>query len=73
MAPLVDYLRSPWQAPDRRLVRRTRSVRLRLVTPYGLRYDLRRALEYRREGGWAAVRAKWRERRRARVETRSGS
>jgi hypothetical protein len=75
LAPLVDYVRLPWEAPDRRLVRRTRSVRLRLVKPYGLRYDLRRVLAYRREGGWAAVRDKARERRqaRARVETRSGS
>ncbi|HEY4152621.1 MAG TPA: glycosyltransferase [Pseudolysinimonas sp.] len=73
LAPLIDYLKTPWQAPDRRLVGRTRSVRLRLVTPYGLRYDMRRVLQYRREGGWAAVRDKVRERRHARAETRSVS
>jgi glycosyltransferase involved in cell wall biosynthesis len=75
LAPLIDYVNAPWPAPDRALVRRTRSVRLRLVVPYGVRYDVRRVLAYYREGGWTAVRAKLRERRAAavRVETRSGS
>jgi hypothetical protein len=75
LAPLVEYAAAPWPAPDRALVGRTRSVRLRLVVPYGLRYDLRRVLSYYREGGWAAVAAKLRERRatRVRVETRSDS
>jgi glycosyltransferase involved in cell wall biosynthesis len=75
LAPLIDYVKAPWPAPDRALVRRTRSVRLRLVVPYGVRYDVRRVLAYYREGGWTAVRAKLRERRAAavRVETRSDS
>jgi glycosyltransferase involved in cell wall biosynthesis len=75
LAPLVEYVAAPRQAPDRALVRRTRSVRLRLVVPYGVRHDLRRVLSYYREGGWAAVAGKLRERRAAavRVETRSDS
>jgi hypothetical protein len=73
LAPLVEYLRAPWPAPDRQLVRRTRSVRIRLVTQYGPGYDLARLLHYRRDGGWATVADKVRERAgaRARVVGRS--
>lgn len=73
LAPLVAYVRAPWQAPDRELVRRTRSVRVRLVTQYGLRYDAARVLHYWRAGGWAGVAGKVRERRRARSQGVTGS
>jgi len=66
LAPLVEYVAKPWPAPDRQLVRRTRSVRPRLVTQYGPAYNLARILHYRRDGGWAAVADKVRERMRAR-------
>jgi glycosyltransferase involved in cell wall biosynthesis len=66
LAPLVEYVRDPWPAPDRQLVRRTRSVRLRLVKQYGVGYNLARMLHYRRDGGWAVVADKVRERMRAR-------
>jgi glycosyltransferase involved in cell wall biosynthesis len=65
LAPLADYVRDPWPAPDRELVRRTRSVRVRLVKQYGLRYNLDRMLHYLRQGGWAAVADKVRERLRS--------
>ncbi len=67
LAPLVEYVRAPRRAPDHELVRRTRSVRIRLVTQHGVRYDLARVLHYGRDGGWAAVVDKVRERRRARA------
>ncbi|MEO6116562.1 MAG: glycosyltransferase [Pseudolysinimonas sp.] len=67
LAPLVAYVRDPWPAPDRQLVGRTRSVRLRLVTQYGPGYDLARVLHYWRDGGWSTVVGKVRERRRARA------
>jgi len=67
LAPLVTYLRDPRPAPDRALVARTRSVRLRLVNAYGPRHDLSRALQYLREGGWSAVVGKARERAGARA------
>ena len=65
LAPLADYVRDPWPAPDRELVRRTRSVRVRLVKQYGVRYNLDRMLHYLRQGGWAAVADKVRERLRS--------
>lgn len=67
LRPLVDYVRDPWPAPDRHLVRRTGSVRLRLVTQYGFGYDLGRVLHYRRDGGWSTVVGKMRERLRSRA------
>jgi len=67
LAPLVAYLRDPQPAPDHALVRRAHSVRLRLVTAYGPWHDLRRALHYRRDGGWSAVVGKARERAGARA------
>ncbi|MEO6533001.1 MAG: glycosyltransferase family 4 protein [Pseudolysinimonas sp.] len=69
LAPLVKYVKEPWQAPDRLLVRRTRSVRLRLVKHYGPAHNLRRALHYFRAGGWSAVDGKMRERLRARASS----
>lgn len=67
LRPLADYVRDPWRAPDRQLVRRTRSVRLRLVTPYGPVHTVKRVLHYLRNGGWPMVAAKVRERRSARA------
>lgn len=67
LAPLVEYVRDPWPAPDRELVRRTRSVRLRLVKHYGPGHDVRRARHYLRNGGWSMVVSKARERLRARA------
>lgn len=63
LRPLADYVRAPWPAPDRQLVRRTRSVRLRLVKAYGPVHNARRALHYLRNGGWSTVARKVRERR----------
>ncbi len=73
LGPLVDYVRDPRPAPDRRLVRRTRSVRLRLVTAHGPVHNARRVLYYLRNGGWSTVASKVRERRdgRATPVTRS--
>jgi len=73
LAPLVDYVRDPWAAPDRRLVRRRHSVTVRLVKQYGPGYNLSRVLHYRNDGGWAAVAGKVRERRRARARSASDS
>lgn len=67
LGPLVDYVRDPRPAPDRQLVRRTRSVRLRLVTAYGPLHNARRVLHYLRNGGWSTVAGKVRERREARA------
>jgi glycosyltransferase involved in cell wall biosynthesis len=67
LGPLVDYARDPWPAPDRQLVRGTRSVRLRLVTAYGPAHSVRRVFHYLRNGGWSTVASKLRERRSARA------
>jgi len=72
LAPLVEYVREPWAAPDRALVRRTRSVTTRLVTQHGAGYILARVRHYWRVGGWSAVAAKMHERR-ARRRAVSGS
>lgn len=63
LGPLVEYVRDPWPAPDRRLVRRRRSVRLRLVTAHGPIYIARRVLYYLGHGGWSTVASKMRQRR----------
>jgi glycosyltransferase involved in cell wall biosynthesis len=55
LAPLAEYVRDPWPAPDRRLIERTSVVRLRLVKHYGPVHDVRRALHYLRSGGVRAM------------------
>lgn len=67
LAPLAEYVRAPWQAPDRQLIRKTSVVRLRLVKHYGLAHDIRRAAHYLRAGGVSAVVQKAGDRLRARA------
>jgi hypothetical protein len=67
LEPLAAYVRDPWPAPDRELIRRTSVVRLRLVKHYGLAHDFRRAAHYLRAGGISAVAAKVGDRLRARA------
>jgi glycosyltransferase involved in cell wall biosynthesis len=55
LAPLAEYVRDPWPAPDRRLIERTSVVRLRLVKHYGPVHDVRSALHYLRSGGVRAM------------------
>ncbi|HWM35354.1 MAG TPA: glycosyltransferase family 4 protein [Pseudolysinimonas sp.] len=62
LQPLVDYVREPWHAPDRRMIERESVVQLRLVKHYGVLHDLRRVVHYLREGGIAGVSRKIRDR-----------
>ena len=62
LQPLVEYVRDPWPAPDRELIRRQRVVRPRLLKHYGLRHDLLRARHYLHEEGVAGLRRKVRDR-----------
>jgi len=62
LQPLVEYVRDPWPAPDRDLIRRERVVRIRLVKHYGVGYDLQRVRHYLAADGIAGVRRKIRDR-----------
>jgi glycosyltransferase involved in cell wall biosynthesis len=74
LEPLTEYVRAPWPAPDRELIRRESVVRLRLVKHYGLAHDLQRVMHYLREGGIGSVRRKVTDRLGARVRrVRPGS
>lgn len=67
LAPLAEYVRDPWDAPDRHLIATESVVNIRIVKAYGVRYDTSRVLHYLREGGVGVVWQKVSQRRRARA------
>jgi glycosyltransferase involved in cell wall biosynthesis len=62
LEPLLEYVRDPWQAPDRLLIEKEGVIRARVVRHYGLRFNLGRVVHYLGDGGPRVVVRKVRER-----------